>query len=63
MAGLSRLTAQESPAAVSVHIDRDVESVSAAARRLFGIPPSPLEAASDHEASMAEGRREVLTVS
>ena len=57
MALLPGSTAQESPAAVPIHIDRDMESVSASAHllgvpdwfRLFGVPPSRIHATSCHK--------------
>jgi hypothetical protein len=59
MALLPGPTAQERPAAVAIHIDRDMESVSAFAGSLgagnwlrwFGIAPSRIPATSCHKAS------------
>ena len=48
MARLPGLTAKESPAAVPIHIDRDMESVPASAFRLLGVPPSRIQATSCH---------------
>ena len=56
MARLPGLTAQQSPAAVPIHVDRDVESVPVPSFRRFGVPPSRIQAGWCHKASSVLNR-------